>query len=748
MGGILDKIYSSFRKMKTSDKNESGFTLIELSVVLAVFSAIAVNAITTKNELVVAAKAEKETQIKIEKIKSYLDKFAVENGFYPCPADGTLPFENADFGVAQAGVSAGECKVKEVGAAGVNYDSGESVTNAGNNVYMGGVPVKALGLSPDAATDEWGRRIMYAVSGTDTDSSLFGTNFFSHIVILNSYDNSFALDSQEEVSKRADFASYALISYGVDGVGAFPHNGGTYRIAPKVSSSADVVADSDEQRINHKMAGKIGALQSTKIGRVFIKPSGKIAISVKFDDVIEFGDKACRPQSVLPVSDSLAVWLDAADKTTMRPIATAKSSGAVEKWIDKSCNGRDAIQVTEVKQPWFNTRTRNSKTVLDFDGANDNLKTLAFGGGLTRPNTVFLVAARDSVGVGNVTIDGLTSGGSNLNSVDSGAYSISAGTAVTGGVPTMNPEIHSMVFDGASSDFYVNSEAIFELNDVGANSLDGLTIGSAYHEDSLLNGYVGEVIIYNSNLTYADRYSVELYLATKWAILPKMTNLSVHLDSSVLTSLYQTSDCSTIAVSAGGDSVGCWKDLSGNNNHVVQAMGGIEPSYDVANLVNGNAVIDFVGTDNLATATSTEPSITGASTIFVVAKRDAVTDGNFLYDGVATSHGNSVESGAHRISAGTNLDVGAATTAVSIHSTIFSGALTEHYVNGDLQGVAGDAGSNSLGGFTIGADMSSANGLDGQVAEVLVYDGELTDAERHAVESYLSNKWGISVVQQ
>jgi len=46
----------------------------------------------------------------------------------------------------------------------------------------------------------------------------------------------------------------------------------------------------------------------------------------------------------------------------------------------------------------------------------------------------------------------------------------------------------------------------------------------------------------------------------------------------------------------------------------------------------------------------------------------------------------------------------------------------------------------------LGADPSdSSRAMDGDVAEVLVYNHDLSDSQRSDVESYLSDKWGISL---
>ena len=62
--------------------------------------------------------------------------------------------------------------------------------------------------------------------------------------------------------------------------------------------------------------------------------------------------------------------------------------------------------------------------------------------------------------------------------------------------------------------------------------------------------------------------------------------------------------------------------------------------------------------------------------------------------------------------------------------------------------ISGDAGSLVPTGITLGADHQdrSFTGFDGVIAEVLVYDSDLsTSPARADVEAYLGDKWGITV---
>jgi hypothetical protein len=78
-----------------------------------------------------------------------------------------------------------------------------------------------------------------------------------------------------------------------------------------------------------------------------------------------------------------------------------------------------------------------------------------------------------------------------------------------------------------------------------------------------------------------------------------------------------------------------------------------------------------------------------------------------------------------------------------ITSALFNGANSEVWENGESK-LTGDVGSHSLTGLTIGARQGNAFFfLDGDIAEIIIYDRALTVNERVKVESYLTEKYGF-----
>jgi prepilin-type N-terminal cleavage/methylation domain-containing protein len=84
-----------------------------------------------------------------------------------------------------------------------------------------------------------------------------------------------------------------------------------------------------------------------------------------------------------------------------------------------------------------------------------------------------------------------------------------------------------------------------------------------------------------------------------------------------------------------------------------------------------------------------------------------------------------------------------------IAAIYFNNASSGVYIN-DFQNLAGDANLTSIGasqlyGLSIGLDKDGANGFNGLISEVIIYNRPLKPDERKDVMSYLSKKYQITV---
>jgi prepilin-type N-terminal cleavage/methylation domain-containing protein len=119
---------------------QSGFTLIEIVVVMLIFSVvIAMAAVITRG--VTAAQKRALTATRMQAIDAALIQFVQQQRRLPCPADGTLVSTSLNAGKENGG-GAGAC--------------------AGNQ-QDGIVPFRSLGLAEADGTDGWDRRLTYRV---------------------------------------------------------------------------------------------------------------------------------------------------------------------------------------------------------------------------------------------------------------------------------------------------------------------------------------------------------------------------------------------------------------------------------------------------------------------------------------------------------------------------------------------------------------------------------------------------------
>jgi prepilin-type N-terminal cleavage/methylation domain-containing protein len=146
--------------MTMQNKNRSGYTLIELSVVLVIISLLTAGGLTLGAGMVNQA-AHIDTGKILNQINQSLRDYYTVNGRLPCPAARDLAITDTNFG-------------REVNGGSCNSTGAITGTSYSNDVRIGMIPVRALGLSDRAASD--GNRILYAVTRQLTDASVFGAS--------------------------------------------------------------------------------------------------------------------------------------------------------------------------------------------------------------------------------------------------------------------------------------------------------------------------------------------------------------------------------------------------------------------------------------------------------------------------------------------------------------------------------------------------------------------------------------------
>ncbi|HSQ97708.1 MAG TPA: prepilin-type N-terminal cleavage/methylation domain-containing protein [Rickettsiales bacterium] len=195
------------------NKKYSGFTLLELSIVLAIV-AILLTLSFNSAKYFLEQNHIKATHVKLNAIQNALEVYLIQNNALPCPA-----------GLA---LSTGEALSSCTSASSTN---GLFVTDG---VARGGVPYKDLNLTSDIALDSWNDKITYSVSiAALSDFRSMLDNFDGIYIFDNIYDNS---DSERITNE----AVYSINSHGKNKLGAYYKDG-------TVNSSTDIA---DQESIN------------------------------------------------------------------------------------------------------------------------------------------------------------------------------------------------------------------------------------------------------------------------------------------------------------------------------------------------------------------------------------------------------------------------------------------------------------------------------------------------------------------
>ncbi len=234
----------------------------------------------------------------------------------------------------------------------------------------------------------------------------------------------------------------------------------------------------------------------------------------------------------------------------------------------------------------------------------------------------------------------------------------------------------------------------------------------------------------------------------------------LRLDASDITTLAANAD-GTGAVTASGQPVGYWGDLSGNHKPASQAAAGRRPTYVTGvSEFNGLPVLQFDGADDDITSLLdiNAANIPNLTVVMVCRQVTYKSNGGLwghddgLWDRLQLLNFQGIV-GDNNI-AGNNNSItvkGMDTNAVLIYTASLKNGVANGsyvYVNGVSDGASGlpafTSQENTTGNasFTL-ANISAGNGYRGniQIGEVLVYDTALSDVTRRNVEAYLRNKW-------
>jgi hypothetical protein len=291
------------------------------------------------------------------------------------------------------------------------------------------------------------------------------------------------------------------------------------------------------------------------------------------------------------------------------------------------------------------------------------------------------------------------------------------------------------------------------------------------------------VLVYNRALSAAERHQAEVYLANKYGLYhpqatwPASYTTAVQAEITLnqwtksqadtyvakqaanptmltngLQAWYRADDATHVTLS--GTSVTGWQDEMGNYD-LVQTTAANEPTIEPAD-VNGKAAIRFaVGSSSqwLSNPSNLGPGLNADMTIIEVGC--TTTPGAQQYAVWLSGTGSGQGRGLGYYNNQQIWDtynvysLGGTAPAANVFSAEAGIINASHgaaslYHNGTNVGTSALSGvQNVTAGISIGASTSQALGWQGDIAEVLVYDHELSQAEFQQVGVYLANKYGL-----
>jgi hypothetical protein len=210
--------------------------------------------------------------------------------------------------------------------------------------------------------------------------------------------------------------------------------------------------------------------------------------------------------------EDLLLWLDAKDISTI----IKDGSNKVSKWADKSGRNNHAIQANEIRQATYSSNGLDGKPTLIFNNQHFVTPSNTIG-----DLTVFAVFTNDNTfPVGGGDVDFIMSHAGFNVSTANGYVNTPAPAFRQEGMGASSYYLNGQLQAGNNTPISTGNAYIGGIT--AANGVDTSIIGiGGHYNDSGFGDYKGkisEIILFNRQLTNAQRQLVEAYLSAKWAI--------------------------------------------------------------------------------------------------------------------------------------------------------------------------------------------------------------------------------------
>jgi prepilin-type N-terminal cleavage/methylation domain-containing protein len=259
---------------------ESGFSLLELSIVMVLIALITVMAMTSGIAVIATARQTATTK-KMAEIDKALMAYRAAYNRIPCPGNLAITQGNTAYGVEAS--KPGSC----VGGAIVaNFNT------ANGGAAEGAVPTVTLGLANDFMYDGWGNHIRYIVDTGMTSIGAFASAPPASACVTSNVtvcDFNGVLSGACVNTPRSSAAVYVLVSHGKDTMGGVTNSG----------AMSSVLSPNANEKINCHAAGAqcqaISSSATTTISPIYVQADYSISptdVSNLFDDIVSYKERS------------------------------------------------------------------------------------------------------------------------------------------------------------------------------------------------------------------------------------------------------------------------------------------------------------------------------------------------------------------------------------------------------------------------------------------------------------------------
>lgn len=204
------------------------------------------------------------------------------------------------------------------------------------------------------------------------------------------------------------------------------------------------------------------------------------------------------------------------------------------------------------------------------------------------------------------------------------------------------------------------------------------------------------------------------------------------------------------------DPIETWPDMSDAENDLVQAIGGNQPILRTGTL-NQRAILRFTTNNFMTTDFGLGNEVLEATAFVVYQVTDYEQERQNILDGITEDDRMQIALNEPDVEGNVRLEMRASELnrltypkvapfpQFVIQTAVFSGTTSEFRENRSLKRT-GDVGDNQLTGLTVGANWDGSDDhLEGDIAEIILYDRRIREGDRASIEVYLSNKYALEL---